>query len=88
MKRLSPLTTTHHLTPDLPYNYHVPPLATAQPPSHSPPAGELLSAVSSLAGPASGVRVLDKAQVVVNTIKVVQTLDAIVEVLKVGWQWL
>ncbi|GLC46155.1 hypothetical protein PLESTB_001195900 [Pleodorina starrii] len=43
---------------------------------------ELLAAVQQLAGPATGLTVLDKAQVAVNTLKVLQTLDEIAELLK------
>ncbi|EFJ42290.1 hypothetical protein VOLCADRAFT_107336 [Volvox carteri f. nagariensis] len=43
---------------------------------------ELLAAVQQLAGPATGLNVLDKAQVAVNTLKVLQTLDEIAELLK------
>lgn len=45
---------------------------------------EVLAAVQQLAGPATGLTVLDKAQVAVNTLKVLQTLDEIAELLKVG----
>ncbi|KXZ48788.1 hypothetical protein GPECTOR_25g372 [Gonium pectorale] len=45
---------------------------------------ELLAAVQQLAGPATGLNVLDKAQVAVNTLKVLQTLDEIAELLKAG----
>ncbi|PNW88143.1 hypothetical protein CHLRE_01g016300v5 [Chlamydomonas reinhardtii] len=43
---------------------------------------ELLAAVQQLAGPATGLNVLDRAQVAVNTLKVLQTLDEIAELLK------
>ncbi|GIL73826.1 hypothetical protein Vretimale_5316 [Volvox reticuliferus] len=43
---------------------------------------ELLAAVQQLAGPPTGLTVLDKAQVAVNTLKVLQTLDEIAELLK------
>lgn len=43
---------------------------------------EVLLAVQSLAGPASGVSVLDKAQLAVNTLKVLQTLEEIADLLK------
>lgn len=43
---------------------------------------ELLAAVQQMAGPASGLNIADKAQVAVNTIKVLQTLDEIADLLK------
>ncbi|GFR52591.1 hypothetical protein Agub_g15185 [Astrephomene gubernaculifera] len=43
---------------------------------------ELLAAVQQLAGPATGLNVLDKAQVAANTLKVLATLDEIAELLK------
>lgn len=43
---------------------------------------EVLLAVQSLAGPTSGLSVLDKAQLAVNTLKVLQTLEEISELLK------
>ncbi|KAG2489366.1 hypothetical protein HYH03_012196 [Edaphochlamys debaryana] len=43
---------------------------------------ELLAAVQQLAGPQTGLNVLDRAQVAVNTLKVLQTLDEIADLLK------
>lgn len=40
-------------------------------------AGAILAAVQQLAGNSSGISVVDRAQLVVNTIKVAQTLDRI-----------
>lgn len=45
---------------------------------------EILAAVQQLAGPATGVSLVDKAAKAVNTIKVLQALDKIVQLLKVG----
>jgi hypothetical protein len=44
----------------------------------------LLAAVQQLAGPASGLGVLNSVQLAVNTYKIIQTLDSISESLKVG----
>lgn len=43
---------------------------------------DVLRAVQQIAGPGTGVSVVDKAQLAVNTLKVLQTLDSIFEILK------
>lgn len=44
----------------------------------------MLAAIQELAGPMSGLSVIDKAQLAVNTLKIIQTLESIAESLKVG----
>jgi conjugal transfer/entry exclusion protein len=51
---------------------------------YSTDAAVLLEAVRQLAGPASGLSVVDSATLVVNTLKVIQTLEKIGEQLQVG----
>jgi hypothetical protein len=46
--------------------------------------GELLAAVQQLAGPATGLSIVDKASRAVNILKVLQALESIVAALKVG----
>jgi conjugal transfer/entry exclusion protein len=50
---------------------------------YSTDAAVLLEAVRQLAGPASGLSVVDSATLVVNTLKVIQTLEKIGEQLQV-----
>jgi hypothetical protein len=45
---------------------------------------EILAAVRAMAGPATGLSIVDKASRAVNTIKVLQALESIVVLLKVG----
>lgn len=47
----------------------------------------LLAAMQQLAGPTSGLRVLDTVQLAVNTLKVIQALDSISGELKVRPAW-
>lgn len=50
---------------------------------YSTDAAVLLEAVRQLAGPASGLSVVDSASLVVNTLKIIQTLEKIGEQLQV-----